>query len=217
MRGRAGRKGKDEVGESYICCQSNDLDETTQLLEADLPTLTSSLAPEKRGIKRYDRSKSLIIQLFTSDRALLEVITVKLATHMSAIQEYVSRTLISHTMNPNELNEMVDTTLGELVDSGLVEIDLYGGYKATSLSQATVASYLTPEDGLFIHDELRRALKAFVMDGEMHIFYTFAPVWNPGNVEIKWDIFRKEVDCLDESGLRVLSFVGINPALVNRL
>ena len=120
-------------------------------------------------------------------------------------------------MNPNELNEMVDTTLSELVDFGLIEIDLHGGYTATSLSQATVASYLTPEDGLFLHDELRRALQAFVMDGEMHIFYTFAPVWNPGNVEIKWNIFRKEVDCLDESGLRVLSFVGINPALVNRL
>lgn len=57
MRGRAGRKGKDEVGESYICCQSTDLDETTQLLEADLPALTSSLAPEKRGIKRYGRSR----------------------------------------------------------------------------------------------------------------------------------------------------------------
>ena len=57
MRGRAGRKGKDEVGESYICCQSTDLDETTQLIEADLPTLTSSLAPEKRGIKRYDKSQ----------------------------------------------------------------------------------------------------------------------------------------------------------------
>ena len=161
--------------------------------------------------------KSHMIQLFTPDRALLEVITVKLATHMSAIQEYVAQTLLSHTMDPKELNEMVDTTLSELVDSGLIEIDLHGGYTATSLSQATVASYLTPEDGLFIHDELRRALKAFVMDGEMHIFYTFAPVWNPGNVEIKWNIFRKEVDCLDESGLRVLSFVGINPALVNRL
>ena len=157
------------------------------------------------------------IQLFTRNRALLEVITVKLATHMSAIQEYVAQTLLSHTMDPNELNEMIITTLSELVDSGLIETDLHGGYTATSLSQATVASYLTPEDGLFIHEELRRALKAFVMDGEMHIFYTFAPVWNPGNVDIKWNIFRKEVDCLDESGLRVLSFVGINPALVNRL
>ena len=52
MRGRAGRKGKDEIGESFLCCQQADLEEVTQLLEADLPTVESSLTPEKRGIKR---------------------------------------------------------------------------------------------------------------------------------------------------------------------
>ena len=52
MRGRAGRKGKDEVGESYICCQKADLDVVIELLKADLPRVESSLTPEKRGIKR---------------------------------------------------------------------------------------------------------------------------------------------------------------------
>lgn len=52
MRGRAGRKGKDEIGESYLCCQKADLEEVAQLLEADLPLVESSLTPEKRGIKR---------------------------------------------------------------------------------------------------------------------------------------------------------------------
>ena len=52
MRGRAGRKGKDELGESFLCCQKADIEEVTQLLEADLPTIESSLTPEKRGIKR---------------------------------------------------------------------------------------------------------------------------------------------------------------------
>ena len=112
---------------------------------------------------------------------------------------------------------MVNITIKELIGSDLVKLDEYGGYEATSLSQATVASYLTPEDGLFLHDELRRALKAFVMDGEMHIFYTFTPVWNPGNIDIEWQLFRREIEGLDESGLRVLKSVGINPALVNRL
>ena len=53
MRGRAGRKGKDELGESYVCCQKGDLEEVEQLLEADLPPISSCLMPEKRGIKRY--------------------------------------------------------------------------------------------------------------------------------------------------------------------
>lgn len=52
MRGRAGRKGKDEIGESYLCCQKADLEEVAQLLEAELPMVESSLTPEKRGIKR---------------------------------------------------------------------------------------------------------------------------------------------------------------------
>ena len=53
MRGRAGRKGKDELGESYVCCQESDLEEVAQLLELDLPAVTSCLTPEKRGLKRY--------------------------------------------------------------------------------------------------------------------------------------------------------------------
>ena len=52
MRGRAGRKGKDEIGESYLCCQNSDLEEVAQLLEADLPMVESGLTPKKFGIKR---------------------------------------------------------------------------------------------------------------------------------------------------------------------
>lgn len=52
MRGRAGRKGKDEIGESYVCCEKDDLEEVAQLLEAQMPPVESSLTPEKQGIKR---------------------------------------------------------------------------------------------------------------------------------------------------------------------
>ena len=200
MRGRAGRKGKDEIGESYLCCQKTDLEEVTQLLEADLPMVESSLTPEKRGIKR----------------ALLEVITVRLATHLSAIQEYVQKTLLYHSMDLALLATMVSKTLEELVGSRLVTVDSFGTFEATLLSKATVASSLTPEDGIFLHGELRRALQAFVMDGEMHIFYTFTPLYSTQS-DINWPIFRRELESLDESGLRVLEFVGVNPGLVNRM
>ena len=200
MRGRAGRKGKDEIGESYLCCQKADLEEVAQLLEAELPMVESSLTPEKRGIKR----------------ALLEVITIRLATHTSAIQDYVQKTLLYHNMDSALLDVMVSKTLEELTESGLVTVDSFGSYEATLLSQATVASYLTPDDGIFLHGELRRALQAFVMDGEMHIFYTFTPLYN-SQTDINWPIFRREMESLDESGLRVLEFVGVNPGLINRM
>jgi hypothetical protein len=150
-------------------------------------------------------------------RALLEVITIHLATHLAAIQEYVQKTLLYHTMDRAELNNMVTATLNELIASNLITLDNHGSYEATLLSQATIAACLTPEDGLFLHDELRRALRAFVMDGEMHIFYTFTPVYSPGSADLNWPVFRREIESLDESGLRVLEFVGVNPGLVNRM
>lgn len=52
MRGRAGRKGKDEVGETYLCCAKADLEAVAELLEAELPAVESCLTPEKRGMKR---------------------------------------------------------------------------------------------------------------------------------------------------------------------
>ena len=60
MRGRAGRKGKDELGESYVCCEKQDLEEVGQLLEVELPGVESCLTPEKRGIKRCDYSCTLL-------------------------------------------------------------------------------------------------------------------------------------------------------------
>jgi hypothetical protein len=52
MRGRAGREGKDEVGETYLCCQKSDLEDVAELMEADIPSVESCLMPGKSGIKR---------------------------------------------------------------------------------------------------------------------------------------------------------------------
>ena len=142
---------------------------------------------------------------------------MRLATHKAAVQEYVQKTLLYHTMDRQELDALVETTLDDLLASDLITLDNLGSYEATRLSEATVAAYLTPEDGIFLYGELRRALQAFVMDGDMHIFYTFTPLYNTGATDIKWPVFRREMERLDESGLRVLDFVGINPALVNRM
>lgn len=53
MRGRAGRKGKDEVGETYLCCKASDLDAVIDLMDAELPAISSCLISEKRQIQRW--------------------------------------------------------------------------------------------------------------------------------------------------------------------
>lgn len=53
MCGRAGRKGKDNAGETYLICVKADMQAVCDLLDADMPAIESCLAPEKRGLKRY--------------------------------------------------------------------------------------------------------------------------------------------------------------------
>lgn len=201
MRGRAGRKGKDEVGESYVCCAKADLEEVAALLEADLPPVVSSLTPEKRGLKR----------------ALLEVIATRLATSPESANDYIQRTLLYQTMDHQELEVMVETTIQELQDANTIRHTDTGSYEATLLGQAIVAASLTPEDGIFVHEELQRALRAFVMDGEIHIFYMFTPVQTASLSEIVWPTFQKEMERLDDSGIRALQFAGVKPSFVNKM
>lgn len=96
---------------------------------------------------------------------------------------------------------------------GFIARDEQSNLEATTLGKAIVASGIDPDDGAFVHKEMQRALKAFVMDGEMHILYMFTPVQEFG-ATVNWRIFRNEMDALDESGLRVLSFLGIKPTAV---
>ncbi|CZR50584.1 related to DNA-directed DNA polymerase theta [Phialocephala subalpina] len=199
MRGRAGRKGKDEIGETYLCCAKGDLEAVAELMNAELPSVESCLTPGRRGIKR----------------ALLEIMAVKLATSQESTDDYIKNTLLYHSMDHDELATMVKSTINELAESELITKGPDSDYTATLLGQAIVASSLTPEDGLFVHCELRRAFQAFVMDGEMHVLYLFTPVQAQTN--INWKIFSNEVERLDESNLRVLNFVGIKPLAIIKL
>ncbi|RAK71612.1 DEAD/DEAH box helicase [Aspergillus fijiensis CBS 313.89] len=200
MCGRAGRKGKDEAAETYLICGNSDLQAVCDLLEADMPAIESCLAPEKRGLKR----------------ALLEALATGLVSGYDAIKEYVRCTLLYRTVDRKLAYSIMQCALQELVKEELVHVDDDGSsYSATQLGQAVVASAFAPEDGLFVHEELKRALQAFVMDGDMHIFYMFTPLQLAAGTHIDWRIFRDQLDNLDESGLRALQFVGVQPGFVN--
>lgn len=148
-------------------------------------------------------------------RALLEAIATGLVTTVEAVHDYMEKTLLYHFIDNDELDNMVKETLHDLEETGLTRTDDCTLH-ATLLGQATVASSLTPEDGLFVHKELRKALEAFVMDGEMHVLYSFTPIQAvQGNVN--WQMFRNEVETFDESNLRALSLIGLKPAVINRM
>ncbi|KAL4792975.1 hypothetical protein BDV19DRAFT_400319 [Aspergillus venezuelensis] len=201
MCGRAGRKGKDDKGETYLICGQSDLQAVCDLLEADMPAIESCLAPEKRGLKR----------------AVLEAIAIGLVSGLEAIKEYVKCTLLYRTVDKKLSYSIMNSALQELVDEKLILLNDDESYMATQLGQAVVSSAFTPEDGLFVHEELKRALQAFVMDGDMHIFYMFTPLQVAAETRIDWQIFRDLLDTLDDSGIRALQFVGVHPGFVNAM
>ncbi|KAL6356458.1 hypothetical protein LRP88_10054 [Fusarium phalaenopsidis] len=118
--------------------------------------------------------------------------------------------------HPKFVNECITSSLEEIERMGFVERDPFSMLTATQLGKAIVASAIDPDDGVFVHQELSRALQAFVMDGEMHVLYTFTPVQEFG-ITVNWQVFRNEMERLDESGLRVLRLLGIKPTTILRL
>lgn len=140
-----------------------------------------------------------------------------LATGRDGIDEYMKRTLLASLSGAESLAETIDTTIESLEMDQLIVSASPGMYRGTQLGQAIVAASLTPEDGLFVHEEIVRALRAFVMDTDLHVFYMFTPIQTSTLGDINWIVFRDQIDLLDESGLRVLQYVGVSPSVVNRM
>ncbi|RYP56539.1 hypothetical protein DL771_011858 [Monosporascus sp. 5C6A] len=200
MRGRAGRKGKDEIGETFMCCRKADLEDVVGLMCAELPQLSSGLTTDRHRIQR----------------ALLEIIAIRLANSRDSISEYLQKSLLSLSVTPDVISGHIDSSLEGLTSMGFVEADSPFSYAATQLGKAIVASSLEPEHGSFIHHEMQRALRAFVLDGEMHVLYCFTPVHDL-SVAVNWQVFRNEMEALDDSGLRVMTFLGLKPTFINRM
>ena len=215
MRGRAGRQGKSPVGETYLCCREADLEPVVQLIKAELPKVTSCLTSENRRVQRY-------VPCFVCVRdtnyysAVLEVISVRLATSYDSIRFYFAKSLLALTQDIARVDQDLKASLKDLEGLELIASDDLGNYAPTQLGSAIVASAIDPDDGIFVHRELVKALKAFVMDGELHILYVFTPVQDLG-VTVNWQVFRNELQLLDDSGLRVLRFLSIKPTAILKL
>ncbi|KAH6650177.1 P-loop containing nucleoside triphosphate hydrolase protein [Chaetomium tenue] len=201
MRGRAGRKGKDEVGETYLCCRQADLEAVVDLMHSELPEISSCLISDKRRIQR----------------ALLEVIAIRLAVTRESLDDYVSKTMLAYSAEPQSIQDHVEASIADLQNMRFIDIDDDGDFQATLLGKAVVASSLDPEDGIFIHNELKKALQAFVLDGDMHVLYNFTPVHDLDGVTVNWKVFWYEMQHLDASGHRVMHFLGLKPFIVDKM
>jgi replicative superfamily II helicase len=80
MKGRAGRKGKDTFGESFLCYSPGDEESVLKFVSGEMPNISSCLGRETKGF----------------ERALLEAVVANLATSHTAIITYACCTLYYH-------------------------------------------------------------------------------------------------------------------------
>ena len=147
----------------------------------------------------------------------MEIIAISLATSRESLDDYVSKTMLAYSAEPDSIQENVEASIADLQRMKFITVDDYDNFDATLLGKAIVASSLDPEDGIFIHSELKKALEAFVLDGDMHVLYNFTPVNDLGGVMVNWKAFWNEMQQLDDSGLRVMLFLGLKPTVVEKM
>ncbi|TPX37004.1 DNA-directed DNA polymerase [Synchytrium microbalum] len=197
MKGRAGRKGYDTVGESIVLCSSKQLTRVKRLLESPLQPVQSCLTSERKGLKR----------------ALLEVIAAGVVRTAQDVTAYVERSLLfAEDPSWDRVNGYVNEALEFLLERDLVCKD-GECCKATKLGMATVASSLSPEEAIVVFQELRAAMNSFVLAEDLHIVYQVTPTYFAYN-DLDWNGVAQVYSRLGDAQSRVATAIGIDQGLV---
>ncbi|XP_060523529.1 DNA polymerase theta isoform X2 [Cylas formicarius] len=206
MIGRAGRLGKDTIGESFLVCQKNDYQVVKLLMTSQLPPIESCLEGDGK-----------------LKRALLEVIASGVASTPGDVQLFTQCTLLAVTevQDKKQLGNPIHESINFLMTNEFIRlqksIDGQEKYIATSLGKACLASSIAPDEGLTLLTDLEKARQCFVLETELHLIYLVTPYsacysWG----DIDWMFYLELWDKLPSSMKRVGELVGVRESyLVN--
>lgn len=201
MIGRAGRTGKDTLGESILICGAANKMAGKELVCAQLPVLRSCLAADGHVHLK---------------RAILEIIAAGMAASTGDLEQFTNSTLLaaengvpfSCVAVAESLRDQRNTRSRRSRDSSAVmdseapaaeddrdpiatclrfllryefvrlQSDDTGGdahFVATRLGMACLASSMPPGDGFLLFSELQRSRQSFVLESELHAVYLVTP------------------------------------------
>ena len=194
MRGRAGRTGLDDHGESYVlvekkkaAAKNSDQEELEALKTGLVDSVPQSL---RSGLRERGLGSGLI------DRCLLEAIYCDIARSDAELQHYFDLTLCALTARleeeqvkkagqiPVNYSAVIEGSIASLYKRELIVLTAGGVrqagenhiYSISSLGAAIVAAGLEPDDGLFLFRELSLAQENFCFKGDLHIVYCITPI-----------------------------------------
>lgn len=232
MIGRAGRKGKDTLGESILICNDTNLNMGKQLVVTPLEPLKSCLDADNHAHLK---------------RALLEIIASGVANTRKDLENFVNSTLFCQ-QNQIDLNFFKET--GEVVSNVekkkstndiqiidnldekdpirssmefLLEYEFIRIHKddeteeskfvPTRLGLACLSSAIQPKDGFILFSELQKSRQNFVLESELHAVYLVTPLSVAYQLQnIDWVYFADIYEKLPDMMKRVGSLVGVNYA-----
>ncbi|KAH8358548.1 hypothetical protein KR093_000848, partial [Drosophila rubida] len=216
MIGRAGRTGKDTLGESILICTESNARVGKELVTAQLKPIRSCLD--------MDGSTHL-------KRALLEVISSGVASTREDIDNFVNCTLLSaqnSLRDEQQAEEQEDDTnnindaLDFLIEYEFIRLqtDEEGdkqNYVATRLGTACLASSMPPTDGLILFAELQKSRRCFVLESELHAVYLVTPYSVCYQLqEVDWLLYLDMWEKLNPAMKRVGELVGVKEAFLVR-
>ena len=216
MCGRAGRTGLDDYGESILVCNPSQMEKARALLNATLKPIYSCL----------NTDNTEVFQHYGIKRALLEVITCGIVRNRSEAQAYIHHTLLATHSQESTIQLIVETCFRFLLDSEFIEYKnkeqkLFTsgleGVAPTQLGSATLSSSLSPDEALFVIDEINRARQSFVLENDLHMVYLVTPIclqdlWSDG--EPKWKEYMDMIGKLNADMKRVADRVGVSEGYI---
>ncbi|RWS26877.1 hypothetical protein B4U80_10485 [Leptotrombidium deliense] len=207
MIGRAGRKGIDTEGESFLVCNEAETEVGKTLFTAQLNDVRSCLISDSNSIKEV--SPRLI-------KAILEVITLGVVNTESHLLQYLNHTFlaIDHQDFSSISRVLSDKCLRFLESYKFIE-KCEEKYFSTRLGNAVVSSSINPMDGLYFVAELDKASTGFILKNDLHILYQVIPPYLSHHLDpVHWEIFGRLWDQLDDDSRKVGEAVGVNQKLV---
>lgn len=209
MIGRAGRKGKDVLGESILICDEATKNMGKHLVVAPLDPIASCL-----DVDDYAHLK----------RALLEIIASGVANTKSDLESFVNSTLYcqQHSISFSYFQDGSGATddpiksamtflltsefIRELVDIETNEMK----FVPTRLGLACLSSSVPPKVGLDLFAELHKAHQNFVLESDLHAIYLVTPMSVAYQLQaVDWFYFAQLYDKLPEMMKRVGQLVGV--------
>lgn len=192
MRGRAGRRG-DSTGECFVLCKHSERERAKHLLQDELEPISSCLTPSRCGLSR----------------ALLEVIAARVAQSERDLLDYTRNTLFHCEINnSNQSTAALQQALSRLSADDMITVredDQH--WHATHLGQAVFASALSPDEGLQVYRELEKAMRRYVLRGDLYSVYHVTPTYF--SIEPDWPIFMRLYCAMDDVQRDTAEVIGI--------